>query len=161
MCSWLASPRLGGAGGLLGRPGPQGRQGLDELSDEVAGIADGHAKVGYLFATWAPTGETRNYDAAKGEFGRTKILNPITAGGTGGFVLGLRYDYADLGDAYTTGKSATNLAGKFNGVTAGVTYYPISYVRFMLNYTDAKIDNPVANSDVNLKQLQLRAQVDF
>ena len=126
-----------------------------------AGIADGHAKVGYLFATWAPTGETRNYDAAKGEFGRTKILNPITAGGTGGFVLGLRYDYADLGDAYTTGKSATNLAGKFNGVTAGVTYYPISYVRFMLNYTDAKFDNPVANSDVNLKQLQLRAQVDF
>ena len=126
-----------------------------------AGIADGHAKVGYLFATWAPTGETRNYDAAKGEFGRTKILNPITAGGTGGFVLGLRYDYADLGDAYTTGKSATNLAGKFKGVTAGVTYYPISYVRFMLNYTDAKFDNPVANSDVNLKQLQLRAQIDF
>ncbi len=126
-----------------------------------AGIPDGHAKVGYVFATWAPTGETRNYDAAKGEFGRTKILNPITAGGTGGIVLGLRYDYADLGDAYTVGKSATNLAGKYKGVTAGVTYYPISYVRFMLNYTDAKFDNPAVNTDVNLKQLQLRAQVDF
>jgi phosphate-selective porin OprO/OprP len=126
-----------------------------------AGIRDGHAKVGYVFATWSPTGETRNYDAAKGEFGRTKILNPITAGGTGGIVLGLRYDYTDLSDAYTSSKSATNLAGKYNGVTAGITYYPISYVRFMINYTDGKFNNPVANSDIHLKQLQMRAQIDF
>jgi hypothetical protein len=36
-------------------------------------------------ASWSPAfGEMRNYDATKGEFGRPKILNPITAGGFGG-----------------------------------------------------------------------------
>jgi phosphate-selective porin OprO/OprP len=124
-------------------------------------IRDGHMKVGYAFATWAITGETRNYDAAKGEFGRTKILNPVTAGGTGGWILGLRYDFADLGDAYKAGTSSSYLAGDYQGVTAGLTFYPISYVRFMANYTDGKFDNPVVNSDVDLKQFQLRAQIDF
>jgi hypothetical protein len=37
----------------------------------------------------------------------------------------------------------------------------MSYVRFMANYTDAKIDNPARLSDVGVKQMQLRAQIDF
>ena len=127
---------------------------------------DGNVKVGYVFATWAPTGEVRAYDAAKGEFGRTKILDPITAGGKGGWVLGARYDFADLSEAYNgtpnqlvTG--GTSLAGEYTAVTLGATYYPISYVRFMANYTDAKVNNPSRLSDVDIKQFQLRAQIDF
>ena len=44
-------------------------------------------KVGYAFVSFWPTGEQRNYDATKGEFGRPKILNPITGGGFGGVEL--------------------------------------------------------------------------
>lgn len=136
--------------------------------NRVAGTTggDGNVKVGYVFATWAPTGEMRNYDATKGEFGRTKILDPITAGGKGGWVLGLRYDFADLGEAYNgTPNQAvtggTSLAGEYTAVTVGATYYPMSYVRFMANYTDGKFNNPSRNSDVGVQQFQLRAQVDF
>jgi phosphate-selective porin OprO/OprP len=136
--------------------------------NRIAGQAggDGDVKVGYVFATWAPTGEVRAYDPTKGEFGRTKILDPITAGGKGGWVLGARYDYADLKGAYNgtpnqvmTG--GTSLAGQYKAVTLGATYYPMSYVRFMANYTDAKIDNPARLSDVGVKQMQFRAQIDF
>jgi len=137
---------------------------FDRIPGQVGG--DGTVKVGYVYATWAPTGEMRNYDAAKGEFGRTKILNPITAGGTGGVVLGLRYDFADLSEAYNgtvnqalTG--GTSLAGEYTAVTLGATYYPMSYVRVMANYTDAKFNNPTRNSDVDVKQFQMRVQVDF
>ena len=72
-----------------------------------------------------------------------------------------RLPFADLGDAYKAGTSSSYLAGDYQSVTAGLTFYPISYVRFMANYTDGKFDNPVANSDVDLKQFQLRAQADF
>jgi hypothetical protein len=51
-------------------------------------------KVGYAFVSFWPTGESRNYDATKGEFGRPKIIDPITAGGLGGVELLARYDYA-------------------------------------------------------------------
>src|SRR5690606_14304852 len=47
-------------------------------------------KTGYVMATFWPTGEARNYDPTKGEFGRPKILNPIPGGGFGGVELAAR-----------------------------------------------------------------------
>lgn len=120
-------------------------------------------KVGYAFVSFWPTGETRNYDAAAGEFKRPKILNPVTAGGFGGVELAVRYDLADTRDAYKTlkVKPATSQAGEYTGWTVGVNYYPTSYVRFMANYTDGKVDNYGPNQDFDVKQFQLRAQLDF
>jgi phosphate-selective porin OprO/OprP len=63
-------------------------------------------KVGYAFVSFWPTGETRNYDPVAGEIKRPKILNPITAGGFGGVELALRYDFADLTEAYDTASTA-------------------------------------------------------
>ena len=125
--------------------------------------ADPKVKVGYAFVSFWPTGEMRNYDPAAGEIKRPKILNPVTAGGMGGVELALRYDYADLGDAYDTLKTkpATSTAGKYTSWTAGLNYYPTSYVRFQVNYTDGKVDNIGLNQDYDIKQLQLRAQLDF
>ena len=124
---------------------------------------DPKVKVGYAFASFWPTGEMRNYDAAAGEFKRPKILNPVTAGGMGGLELAVRYDYADLTDAYDTlrVKPATSQAGKYTSWTLGVNYYPTSYVRFQANYTDGKSDNFGTNVDYDIKQFQLRAQLDF
>ncbi len=120
-------------------------------------------KVGYAFVSFWPTGETRNYDATAGEVKRPKILNPVTAGGMGGIELAVRYDYADLTDAYKTlnVKPATSQAGKYTSWTLGVNYYPTSYVRLQANYTDGKADNYGLNQDYDIKQFQLRAQLDF
>jgi phosphate-selective porin OprO/OprP len=124
---------------------------------------DPKIKVGYAFVSFWPTGETRNYDATAGEIKRPKILNPVTAGGFGGVELAVRYDMADTTEAYKTlrVKPATSQAGKYTGWTVGVNYYPTSYVRFQANYTDGKADNYGVNQDFDIKQFQLRAQLDF
>jgi phosphate-selective porin OprO/OprP len=132
----------------------------------VAAGGDPDVKVGYVMATFWPTGEMRNYDAAKGEFGRPKILNPITAGGMGGVELAVRYDYADLTDAYSTattaaGRTLSQDAGEYTGWTVGANYYPTAYVRLQANYTNADINNPGPGRDVKINQFQLRAQLDF
>jgi phosphate-selective porin OprO/OprP len=132
----------------------------------VAPGSDPDVKVGYIFASFWPTGEQRNYDPAKGEFGRPKIMNPITAGGFGGIELGARFDYADLTDAYATASTAASRtlsqdAGKYKAWTLGINYYPTGYVRFMANYTHSKIDKILAVRDVKADTFQLRAQVDF
>ncbi len=123
-------------------------------------------KVGYAFISFWPTGEMRNYDATKGEFGRPKILNPITGGGLGGVELALRYDYADLTDAYATattvaGRTLSQDAGKYEAWTLGANYYPTGYARLQANYTRSKIDNPGAGRDVDVDTFQMRAQLDF
>jgi phosphate-selective porin OprO/OprP len=139
---------------------------VTRLQTVSGGGRDPKVKVGYVMASWWPTGEMRNYDAAKGEFGRPKILNPITAGGMGGVELAVRYDYADLTEAYSTaataaGRTLSQDAGKYTGWTLGANYYPTAYVRLQANYTDADIDNPGPGRDVKINQFQLRAQLDF
>lgn len=138
---------------------------VDRYAAGAAGT-DPDVKVGYAFVSWWPTGEMRNYDAAKGEFGRPKILNPLTAGGWGGVELALRYDYADLTDVYKTASTPASQtlsqdAGKYTAWTLGVNYYPSPYVRFQANYTKATNDSPVVGRDVDVDQLQFRAQIDF
>lgn len=127
---------------------------------------DPDVKVGYAFISFWPTGEMRNYDATKGEFGRPKILNPITGGGFGGVELALRYDYADLTDAYSSastaaGRTLSQDAGKYTAWTLGANYYPTGYARLQANYTRSKIDNPGAGRDVDVNTFQMRAQLDF
>ena len=55
----------------------------------------------YVDASWYLTGETRNYEAAEGEFGRTKVKNPVfmtVSGGWGAWQIAGRYDVIDLSD---------------------------------------------------------------
>jgi phosphate-selective porin OprO/OprP len=132
----------------------------------VASGGDPTITVGYAMVSFWPTGEQRNYDPAKGEFGRPKILNSISAGGFGGVELLARYDYADLTEAYTSattaaGRTLSQDAGEYRAWTLGANYYLTSYVRLQANYTDVDIDNPGPGRDVGVKQFQLRAQLDF
>ena len=138
---------------------------IDRLKTVQPG-GDPDINVGYAFVSFWPTGEMRNYDPTKGEFGRPKIVSPVTSGGLGGVELLARYDFADLTDVYSSastaaGRTAAQDAGEYKAWTLGVNYYPTSYVRVQANYTDGEIDNPVAGRDVELKQFQLRAQLDF
>jgi phosphate-selective porin OprO/OprP len=128
----------------------------------------------YVSASWFPTGEMRNLDVRRGELGRTRILNPVTAGGFGAVELAVRYDSVDLSEAFTQAAppvaAVSALAGQYEAWTLGATWYPFPYVRFMVNYTDSENDlTPVLRAaplsptapDVKVKTLQFRAQYDF
>jgi phosphate-selective porin OprO/OprP len=54
----------------------------------------------YVDASWYLTGETRNYEAAEGIFGRTKVKRPVYggSGGWGAWQIAGRYDVIDLSD---------------------------------------------------------------
>ncbi|MGL5837287.1 MAG: OprO/OprP family phosphate-selective porin, partial [Sphingorhabdus sp.] len=115
-----------------------------------------YGEVGYFI-----TGETRGYRQGEGAWSRTKVLNPVNKGGLGAFQIATRLDHIDLDDSalkngltnnFTTG--ATSLAainsrlgrgGKQTSYLLGLNWYPIDYIRFMLNYGRVEIDGgPIA-----------------
>jgi phosphate-selective porin OprO/OprP len=164
------------------------RAGVDRFCATLAvpactmGAEEGEFTAWYAYASFFPTGETRRYEANKGEFNRIKILNPMTAGGWGAVELGVRYDVVDLSGLetvrrFTSGADTEDLltpvdrGGEYRAWTLGANWYPFPYVRFMANYTMAENDNPQwanpftdalsADRDVDVSTLQFRAQFDF
>ena len=131
------------------------------LEAERASGADVGIDTFYAFASWFPTGESRNYEPARGTFGRTKIKRPVDKGGPGAVELAVRYDHADLSDAFVPALAATFRSGEYDALTVGVNWHPITYVRFMANYTRGDNDNPVDAFDADTDTFQLRAQFDF
>jgi phosphate-selective porin OprO/OprP len=137
-------------------------QGVDLAATPLANRRDDASfSAGYVFASWFPTGEMRQYDPRKGEFGRQKVLNPVTAGGTGALELLVRYDFADISDAANSLGAPLSQGGEYASWTAGATYYPFSYVRLMANYTRGEADNPGFAQDADINVFQMRAQIDF
>lgn len=143
----------------------------------------GYAEIGYFL-----TGETRGYK--DNIWGRTKVLNPLSKGGSGAWQIAARFDYLDLNsDAlqnarvnnFSTGVAATapdaaRLArgGTQTGIILGLNWYPMDYARIMLNYIHINVDGgPLAaavkpNSTVPVNQrgystngFAIRTQLDF
>ena len=110
----------------------------------------------YVAGSWFVTGEMKNLDVKKGEWGRTKILNPVTSGGLGALELAVRYDNTDL-----TNFNIPATAGEYSAWTLGANWYVHPYVRFMANYTKSENDNRAVGADVDVETLQFRAQFDF
>ena len=110
----------------------------------------------YVAGSWFVTGEMKNLDVKKGEWGRTKILNPVTSGGLGALELAVRYDNTDL-----TNFNIPATAGEYSAWTLGANWYVHPYVRFMANYTKSENDNTAVGADVDVETLQFRAQFDF
>lgn len=149
------------------------------------GFFGAYAEVGYFL-----TGETRGYKRGDGTWARTKVLNPITKGGSGAFQLALRYDHLDLNDKalrngptnnFTTGASSLAAAGSRLGrggrqqsYLFGLNWMPVDYVRIMLDYGRIDITGgplaaqvkplstrPVNQRGYSLDLVQSRIQVDF
>jgi phosphate-selective porin OprO and OprP len=108
-----------------------------------------YGEVGYFL-----TGETRGYK--EGIWGRTKVLKPLgKAGGTGAFQIAARVDYLDLDsdrlkngltNNFTTGTTSlaalnTRLGrgGTQTGYLLALNWYPIDYIRIMLNYARVEV----------------------
>lgn len=126
------------------------------IDADLTGGGSARADAYYIFASFFPTGEQRKYKPADGKFDRVSIREPLNSGGMGAVELAVRYDAADL-----TEFAGVATAGEYSAVTLGATWYPVSRVRFMANYTDARNDAQIAASDVDVRTLQFRAQFDF
>ena len=149
------------------------------------GFFGAYGEVGYFL-----TGETRGYKHGEGVWNRTKVKNPISAGGSGAFQISGRIDYVDLNDPAVKNGVTNNFA---NGVTSsaalnarlarggtqtsylvGLNWYPIDYVRFMFNYSRSDITggplaalvDPASLDPVDVRSyavnvFQARMQVEF
>ncbi len=122
--------------------------------DRNSGFEDVDFDGWYAYASWFPTGESRNYKAKKGAFGRVKPRHRY-----GAWELAARYSTIDLNDDPITG-------GEEKNVTLGLNWYINSHVRAMANYViidnddDADDDGDEEGND-SPKAFQVRVQADF
>lgn len=101
----------------------------------------------YAYVSWFITGESRNYNSARGVFGP---IRPDSE--RGAWELALRYSNLNLNDADITG-------GEIDNLTLGVNWYANRYIRFMANYIKVDTDDNVGDDDPDI--FQLRAQAYF
>ncbi len=149
------------AAAVFGPLSLQGEYFTRTIASDAAGARDVDLSGYYVYASWFLTGESRNYKAKKGVFGRVKPASVVGKGGNGAWELGVRYSGIDLYDGGTN--PAVSAAGEEgNIVTVGVNWYATSNIRFMANYVMATVKYPgTGNDDDNITSVQLRGQIDF
>lgn len=137
---------------------------------------------------WFITGESRGY--SNNAWARPKVLNPLSKGGAGAFQLMARIDHLDLDDAGLKNALTTNFAtgatslaalntrlsrgGTQTGFLIGLNWYPIDYLRLMLNYVRVEVEGgpfaamvkplstaPVDERSYSTDAVALRAAVEF
>lgn len=143
-----------------------------------ADLRSGTASYGldgwYGEASYILTGENRSYVPATGAFAAPKPRIPFSfhGGGWGAWEIGGRYSDLDFNDhAGSVGKAlpAGGLRGGEQKIwTAAVNWYPVSGLKFALQYQAIDIEKlgtkgGVANSEIgqNLSTFALRSQVSF
>jgi phosphate-selective porin OprO and OprP len=122
------------------------------------GFFGAYGEVGFFL-----TGETRGYKHGEGVWNRTKVKNPLGSGGSGAFQIAGRFEHLDLDDAAlkngltnnftngTTSLAALNSrlgrGGTQDSYMLALNWYPIDYIRFMLNYARVNVEGgPIAIS---------------
>lgn len=109
---------------------------------------------GYGEIGWFITGETRGY--GQGVWQRTRVKRPLSKGGPGAFQIAARLDWLDLDSQKLIDGPTNNFAtgvvsvaalnarlgrgGTQTGYLAGLNWYPVDYVRLMVNYARIEID---------------------
>jgi phosphate-selective porin OprO/OprP len=118
------------------------------------------------------------------------VLNPLNKGGSGAFQIAARVDHIDLDDAalkngltnnFTTGiGSLAALPGRLGrggsqtSYLLGLNWYPIDYIRFMVNYGRIQVNGgpvaslvdplstvPVDRQSYGTDLFQARMQIEF
>ncbi|MCC5853233.1 MAG: hypothetical protein JJU30_10380 [Alkalimonas sp.] len=89
----------------------------------------------YVQTSFFTTGEQRNYRRFSGDFGRTRVQNPVGSGGYGAVELLARYAYADHTDHHDE-----RGAQELKHYTLGLNWYPVDDIvlKFNAMYVDAK-----------------------
>lgn len=126
---------------------------------------------GYVEASWVITGEPRRYSTSSAAFGRPNPARPFSLrdGGWGAWEVMARYSVVDLNDEVTRGRAATATGGVFGGrqevVGLGLSWYPTSFLRFMLDWNIVHVDrlNAAGTQQIGdrVHTLGLRTQMAF
>ena len=126
----------------------------------------------YVDASWYLTGETRNYEAAEGIFGRTKVKKPVFggSGGWGAWQIAGRYDVIDLSDE-AVNIAACSECGNQETWLIGLNWLLTDYTAIKFNVTQSKITggnggSPSGtgfnkNDGADITGVGMRAQVDW
>ncbi|WP_069093889.1 OprO/OprP family phosphate-selective porin [Methyloligella halotolerans] len=136
----------------------QGEYAQLEADDALAGFNPTYNGY-YIDASWFITGEMRNYEADSGEFGRTKVLNPVTDGGWGAWQIAGRYDVLDLSDGSGAIPGCTE-CGEQKTWLIGLNWLTTDYTALKLQVAQAEIDGG-ANDGAEITSVGLRAQIDW
>jgi phosphate-selective porin OprO/OprP len=118
------------------------------------GFFGGYAEIGYFLTD-------DSYGYRGGVLRAPKVRNPVGSGGIGAIALDVRYDRLDLNDA-----SAGVRGGKQDGYIAGISWWPVDYLRFMVNYAhlvygDAAIPAAGGDRSYSADVVGGRVQVSF
>jgi phosphate-selective porin OprO/OprP len=126
---------------------------------------------GYVEASWVMTGEPRRYSTSSAAFGRPNPRNPFSLkeGGWGAWELMARYSVADLNDKVTRGRAQAATGGVYGGrqevVGLGLSWYPTSFLRFMLDWNIVNVDrlNAAGTQQIGdrFHTIGLRSQMAF
>lgn len=95
------------------------------------------ADVGFFL-----TGESKNIDIGKGQYGGIKPNGIVGKGGVGAWELALRYESSDYNDEDIIG-------GEMDLLTVGVNWYVNNTMRFMANYVTTLDYNEPGSGDDN------------
>ncbi len=120
----------------------------------------------YVDASWFITGEMRNYESETGEFGRTKVKNPVFggSGGWGAWQIAGRYDTIDLSDKAAaiaaSGVVGCDECGEQETWLIGVNWWLTDYTALKLQVSQSEISGGV-NNGAEITGVGLRAQVDW
>jgi phosphate-selective porin OprO and OprP len=132
----------------------------------------------YVYATWYLTGESRaeayesypeNFNTPA-SFRQIKILNPVGAGGWGAWELAARVSEVNLDDGsflflQPLGTRSNIQGGRQTDFTVGLTWYPVTGIRFMANWIDvlqysANFNRPDLNG-IHPQLFCIRGQVSW
>ena len=109
----------------------------------------------YATASYFLTGESRNYIAKKGVFGRVKPnRNFDLKGGWGAWEIATRFSNLNLNDSGING-------GEIDTFSAGINWYANPHVRFMANYVDVLDVTGGSRNGQEPDLVEFRAQLDF
>jgi phosphate-selective porin OprO/OprP len=118
---------------------------IDRLNP-AAGVSDPDFDGYYVEGSYILTGERRKYNAGTAAFDAPPVNHPFSRqdGTWGAFEVAARYSDVDLNyhaGAFGTAPSADAVrGGEQRIVAAGLNWYPNTFVRFLLDFQDVRID---------------------
>lgn len=128
------------AGGVWGPAHIMGQYASINVDREQPGLDSVTLNAWYVDVGWFLTGESKNYDAGKGQWGSIKPKGIVGKGGIGAWEVAVRYEEADYTDGSFVG-------GEMDLLTVGINWYVNNTMRFMANYVDTLDYNENGSSD--------------
>lgn len=129
------------------RPGFHVSAETARMSFDLA-TGDESATAAYVQASWAVTGEARDYKAKKGTFSSLVPANPVSAGGIGAFEINARVDQLDF-ENFNRGRTTA--------YTIGASWTPIEDVRLSANFTSEQGSGYADGKDSDVLLVRLQA----